>query len=361
MQTVIASKKELEAQGAEGAEATNETAGETTNVETTQATEEEALNKYPDLSDIILPGVIAKIHVGDLYIDDAISGRLGGRDEAKFKETKNSILHDGQIEPVGVGLDENGIGILYSGFGRARAIKELNAEGKHDGMINVILWQRDVSGGYLSGVLSNTKREDLNPLQMAGVIETLASPPFKMNGKVIAEKLGIAPSYVRGLRKILELPEDVQAAIRDGKLGPAAAIEYARNPEEGAKIARKQLKGLEGLSGAVPAAQAREAMREAKGNTGGVRTMKELKLMLEEQDKKGLFGEGSYRSLVNGILNFADGFITVNKFKAIVESGAEHARIVKEKPVKPAKAAKAGKKKAAKKTAKKSKKAAAAE
>jgi hypothetical protein len=141
----------------------------------------------------------------------------------------------------------------------------------------------------------------------------------------------------------LQLPEDVQIAIRDGKLGPAAAIEYARNPEEGVKVARKQLKAAEVLGKAVPVADAREGMREAKAakgsGSGGVRTLKEVKLMLEEQQQKGLFGDppNAIHSLINGVLNFADGFISLNKFRSVVDSGEPHARFLplkKEKPVK---------------------------
>lgn len=290
------------------------------------------ISKYPDMRGVILPGVVARVFWKDIYVDEEIAGRLGGRNMVTFAETKASILAEKQLEPVGVGLTEEGVGILYSGFGRVRAIKELNEEGKGDGFVNCLLWDKDLKGGYLSGISSNTKREQLNPLQMAGIIETLSSPPFSMKAALVSERLGIAPSYVRGLRKVLELPDDVKDAISQGKFGAAQSIQMARNPEEGAKIARAQLRigaKLDAPKGGEQPENATEALRRAAGQ--GIRPLKEVKGAFDELIAKAEdLGLDQYGvNLLNLLHNYADGIIGMSEVKKLYKAGELYERQVK--------------------------------
>jgi ParB-like chromosome segregation protein Spo0J len=288
------------------------------------------ISQFADMSKVILAGAIARVFYSDIYTDENIAGRLGGRNAAKFVETKQSIAEDGQVEPIAVGLSEAGVAILYSGFGRHRAIKELHEEGKGDGFVSCVLWNRNVKDGYLAGITSNTKREDLNPMQMAGIIETLSVPPFSMKAADVSVRLGIAPSYVRGLRKLIDLPDDVQSAITDGKIGPAQAIAMARNPEEGARIARKQLKIGEALdnpvNGAAATDDAKEALRAMSGQ--GVRPHKEVKQAFDLLLASYEFDVPT-QNLLNGLHNYADGIIGMTTLRKVYEAEALYTRAVR--------------------------------
>ena len=267
---------------------------------------EDVMAAYPDLSAVVVPNVIAYVQWGDIYVDHAISGRLFGRDPQKFKELKDSILTrhteghgNGQLEPVGVGKTEEGKLILYSGFGRWQAIKELAEEGKHDGYIKVILWENSVTEGFLGGAESNLKREELNPIQMAGIINTLMSPPFSYKAPEVSKRLAIAGGYVTGLRKLLSFPDDVQLAIADGTIGVSSALDLSRLPtEDGTKLARKFVAKAKDL--------------HELGKASGKKAKVEHKEVAAEVRKLGKKG-------VRPIREVRDGMISLSAMKPIVE------------------------------------------
>ncbi len=267
---------------------------------------EDVMAAYPDLSSVVVPNVIAYVQWSDIYVDHAISGRLFGRDPQKFKELKDSILTrhneghgNGQLEPVGVGKTEEGKLILYSGFGRWQAIKELAEEGKHDGHIKVILWENSVTEGFLGGAESNLKREELNPIQMAGIINTLMSPPFSYKAPEVSKRLAIAGGYVTGLRKLLSFPDDVQLAIADGTIGVSSALDLSRLPtEDGTKLARKFVAKAKDL--------------HELGKASGKKAKVEHKEVAAEVRKLGKKG-------VRPIREVRDGMISLSAMKPIVE------------------------------------------
>ncbi len=234
---------------------------------------------YPDLRQVILPNVVAFVSVYDLYIDDAISGRVFGRDPHKFQETKQSIKERGQLEPVMVGLDsQRGWGILYSGHGRVRAIRELYEEGAIESPnVKAILYDADVKDGYIAGVHSNTKRDPLNPIQMGEIVETLTKPPFSMSVDMIAQELGIVPSYVREYRKTQKLPTEIKTAIADGRIGIFTAIELGKvkDPKQQLAVARKLLT----LPGRGQSSVARKEVRQITGKNEW--SLKEVKAALD--------------------------------------------------------------------------------
>jgi ParB family transcriptional regulator, chromosome partitioning protein len=74
-------------------------------------------------------------------------------------------------------------------------------------------------------IVENVQRVDLSPLEQAVSIERLHQQ-FSMTYEAIAKRLGKASSTVNNIVRLLQLPEEAQAALRDGQIteGHARAI-----------------------------------------------------------------------------------------------------------------------------------------
>lgn len=303
-----------------------------------EETPEEIMAKLPDLSDVVKPGVVAEVHVAHFYIDHAISGRLYGRDPKKFKELKDSILHNytddkknadrkdnGQIEPVGVGLTEEGKAILYSGFGRWQAIFELYNEGLHSGLVKTILWNVSVTEGYVGGAESNIKREELNPIQTAGLIATLMAPPFNYKAPEVSKRLSIATGYVNGFRKLRAFPDDVQAAIGEGTIGVTAALDLSRLPvEEGTKLARKFMDKAKALAavGRPSKVDPKEVRQETRAlGRVGIRSVKEIRDGMMSLHGNKAVVEGGWGQVFLALDYYIAGKVDLKDIVKVVQTG----------------------------------------
>jgi ParB family transcriptional regulator, chromosome partitioning protein len=74
-------------------------------------------------------------------------------------------------------------------------------------------------------LVENVQRVDLSPLEQAVSIERLHQQ-FSMTYEAIAKRLGKASSTVNNIVRLLQLPQEAQAALRDGQIyeGHARAI-----------------------------------------------------------------------------------------------------------------------------------------
>lgn len=94
------------------------------------------------------------------------------------------------------------------------------------------------------GIIENIQRTDLNPIEEASGYRSLIER-FGHTQEKLAEAMGKSRSHIANLMRLLSLPDEVQALLRDGKLsvGHARALITADDP---AMLARKVV--LEGLS-----------------------------------------------------------------------------------------------------------------
>ncbi len=85
-------------------------------------------------------------------------------------------------------------------------------------------------------LIENLQREDLNPLDEAQGYQRLMDE-FGHTQEKLAASLGKSRSHVANMMRLLNLPDGVQALVRDGKLsaGHGRALINAENPEELAK------------------------------------------------------------------------------------------------------------------------------
>ncbi len=92
-------------------------------------------------------------------------------------------------------------------------------------------------------IIENIQRADLNAIEEAAGYRQLMMK-FGHTQEKLAEALGKSRSHIANLLRLLNLPEDVQALVVEGKLsaGHARALITAENPSELAKlVVEKQL------------------------------------------------------------------------------------------------------------------------
>ena len=83
-------------------------------------------------------------------------------------------------------------------------------------------------------IIENLQREDLNAVDRARAFERLQKE-FKLNNTQIAQKVGKSREYVSNSLRLLNLPEEVQHALMEGKLSEGharALLMLIDRPEE---------------------------------------------------------------------------------------------------------------------------------
>jgi len=85
-------------------------------------------------------------------------------------------------------------------------------------------------------IIENIQRADLNPIEEAAGFKQLMEK-FGHTQEKLAEALGKSRSHIANLMRLLQLPDDVQTLLQDGKLsaGHARALITSENPSELAK------------------------------------------------------------------------------------------------------------------------------
>ena len=96
----------------------------------------------------------------------------------------------------------------------------------------VILDSDDLKTAQVS-IIENVQREDLNPVEEALAYRTLMEQ-FSMTQEQVAKQVGKSRPSVANMLRLLELPDDVLALLRDGSLstGHARALLGLENEED---------------------------------------------------------------------------------------------------------------------------------
>jgi len=184
-------------------------------------------------------------------------------DEEKLKELSSSIRTYGVLTPILVRLSKTaGRYTLISGERRFRASQLAGLEN----IPCIIDQDADQSGDRTLAMqlVENLQRADLSPLERAHAIGALKEA-HNLSVRDIAEKLGVSKSLVQRSLEILDLPDDLMNALREGasesKILLLAKIEdpevrssYLKDLED---LTRNQLK--KDLDRAGPAATIRNS------------------------------------------------------------------------------------------------------
>lgn len=141
-------------------------------------------------------------------------------EEESLKELAESIKIHGVIQPITVRKTDNNKYQLIAGERRLRASK---LAGKTD----VPAYVRTASDqeSIEIALIENIQREDLNPLEIAINYKRLQDE-CDLTQEQLAERLGKNRSTVTNFLRLLKLPPDIQAGLRDGKItmGHAKAL-----------------------------------------------------------------------------------------------------------------------------------------
>lgn len=130
----------------------------------------------------------------------------------KLEELAASIREKGVIQPVLVRTRADGSFELIAGERRLRAAQQL-------GFTELPAIVRDVEDGEALqlSLIENIQREELNPLEEAQAYQQLITD-FGISQERIAQVLGKSASAVSNTLRLLKLPEEIQSALRQGKI-----------------------------------------------------------------------------------------------------------------------------------------------
>jgi len=141
-------------------------------------------------------------------------------DEAKLSDLAESIKQYGVLQPLVVIRKEIDTDIgtkveyeLIAGERRLRASKIA-------GLAQVPVIIRDDEGDKIKlelAIIENLQREDLNPLERAMAFKKLIED-FKLKHYEIGHRVGKSREFVTNSLRILNLPEEIQNALRGGML-----------------------------------------------------------------------------------------------------------------------------------------------
>lgn len=143
-------------------------------------------------------------------------------DEANLNSLAESIRQYGVLQPLvvtrhEVETPEGGLRVEYeliSGERRLRAAKIAAVQQ----VPCVIRAKEDSDKAKLElAIIENLQREDLNAVDRAKAFQKLADE-FNLNHTEIAKKMGKSREYVSNTLRILQLPEDMQQALVEGKI-----------------------------------------------------------------------------------------------------------------------------------------------
>jgi ParB family transcriptional regulator, chromosome partitioning protein len=136
-------------------------------------------------------------------------------DEAALAELAASIGEHGLIQPLIVQTEGNGRYTLIAGERRWRAAQLA-------GLTEVPVVVKDVSSQDMLelALIENIQRADLNPLEEALAYQQLMNE-FGLTQERVAERVGKSRPAVANTVRLLDLPENIQAAVVDGKISGA--------------------------------------------------------------------------------------------------------------------------------------------
>ncbi len=142
-------------------------------------------------------------------------------------ELKQSIAQKGIIQPITVRKTADGYYELISGERRVRASQEL-------GLATIPAYIIEVSSNEEMlelALVENLQREHLNPIEIAISYQRLITD-VGLSVEDIGDKIGKDRTTIANSLRLLKLPEQIQRAVRDGKISAGHARSLLSLPNE---------------------------------------------------------------------------------------------------------------------------------
>ncbi len=159
----------------------------------------------------------------DLLDDNPFQPRAE-RDELKAAQLRESIAHQGQLQPILVRRAGTRWQIIF-GHGRVEALRKLRSEATSDAERSHYSKVRAEERSNVSdeqmlvlGVMENIQREDISPLDCAAALVRLKSlRPDLGTTEDIAREMRMDHTKVKGLLRLHAAPQVIKDAVSKGK------------------------------------------------------------------------------------------------------------------------------------------------
>jgi len=223
-----------------------------------------------------------QIPIDEIVIDEKQNGRWENHDGEAILELAKSIVENGQLQPC-VGRRVGNEVHLSAGYRRALAVKhilqdpDLRAKVPGDLFLKVTLVNQNAEDAFVTNVIENKNRRDTSSIDDAHNHERLKR--FGWTDQKIADLYGIAVSYVGQLRKLLQLPADVQRLVHRSKIAVGLAINMVDLPAEQLQKIVTDANGENGVDRDAVNEQIRQR-RQAQGRKHG-RSIREVRQYFE--------------------------------------------------------------------------------
>ncbi len=141
-------------------------------------------------------------------------------DDEALQELASSIRQLGIIQPITVKKSEGGKYIIISGERRWRASQIVGLE-----TLPAYIREADDENLHAMALVENIQRQDLNAIEIALSMQRLIDE-CGLTQEAMAEKVGKKRSTVSNYMRLLNLPNEVQLALKEGliTMGHAKAI-----------------------------------------------------------------------------------------------------------------------------------------
>ncbi len=158
-------------------------------------------------------------------------------DEEALDELADSIRQLGIIQPITVRRSKEGRYIIISGERRWRAAQRADLK-----VVPVYIRDVDDENLHAMALVENIQRQDLNAIEIALGMKRLIEE-CNLTQDALSEKVGKKRSSVANYLRLLNLPNEVQLALKEGliSMGHAKAIAGAA-AEEQLRVLKKCLK-----------------------------------------------------------------------------------------------------------------------
>jgi ParB family transcriptional regulator, chromosome partitioning protein len=154
--------------------------------------------------------------------------------EAGIKELAASIREVGILQPLVVRSTPGGFELI-AGERRLRAAREAGLD-----RVPVLIRQAGENESMELALVENLQRENLSPLETAAAYQALMEG-FGLSKDQLARRLGKSRAAVTNTLRLVQLPENIQALLGDGKIseGHARALLGLENEEQMTELAHK--------------------------------------------------------------------------------------------------------------------------
>jgi ParB family chromosome partitioning protein len=188
--------------------------------------------------------------------------------EDDLQELAASVKEKGVLQPI-LGRAVQGANNVFEIIAGERRWRAAQRAGVHD--VPVVVLEIDDKEALEIAIVENVQRADLNAIEEAAGYHALITA-YSHTQEALAKIIGKSRSHIANTLRLLKLPDDVKAAVLDGKLSAGHARALINNPDPSAAAKRIIEGGLsvrdaEALGQSAGAAKAKKPGRKDEDTT----------------------------------------------------------------------------------------------